>query len=261
MRFLPIGPVSRLILCAAALHAMIPATSAQEFRSLEKQAVLVELYSSEGCSSCPPAEERMSQWKASPGLWREFVPVGFHVDYWDQLGWPDRFAKPEYTQRQRDYAARLGQDSIYTPEFILNGQEWRNWYLRADAPGGSGAATGVLNVKVAGSHVAAAFSGATGTAYQLKIALLGSGLVSKVVRGENEGHTLRHDFVALSFASIPMTVENGVAHASGQIPTPTTSDKPAAIAAWVVSDDGAFVQATGGWLASDKRVSLENGPH
>lgn len=249
---------------AAGAHAL-----AQEmtFQSTDKQAALIELYSSEGCSSCPPAEEWLGQLKRGPNLWKQIVPVDFHVDYWDNLGWPDRFAKPEYTRRQRDYAAQLGQDSIYTPEFIVNGREWRGWFGRQAAPAASGENVGTLKVTVkeAGHRVEATFTPAGQQPrgpFHLEVALLGSDLVSHVQRGENEGRTLKHEFVALSFISVPMTAsENGVEQGAGQMPASNTADKPAAIAAWIVADGGAFVQATGGWLDSTANTpGLEGGP-
>jgi hypothetical protein len=77
------------------------------FKSGRANATLLELYSSEGCSSCPPAEAWVSELKNSPGLFTEIFPVVFHVDYWDGLGWRDKFAKAVYTRRQRNYAAAL----------------------------------------------------------------------------------------------------------------------------------------------------------
>jgi hypothetical protein len=120
-----------------ALGVMMPTLRAQElvFNHSGPKAALVELYSSEGCSSCPPAEAWLNHLKAAPGLWSEVFPVAFHVDYWDNLGWPDRLASASYTQRQRDYAARLGQDSVYTPEFIVNGHEWRRGFDGFEIPG------------------------------------------------------------------------------------------------------------------------------
>ncbi|MDB4793761.1 DUF1223 domain-containing protein, partial [Methylacidiphilales bacterium] len=77
------------------------------FKSNIPTASLIELYSSEGCSSCPPAEAWVNDLKSAPELWKSIFPVVFHVDYWDGLGWPDRFSRADYTQRQRNYAAQL----------------------------------------------------------------------------------------------------------------------------------------------------------
>jgi Protein of unknown function (DUF1223) len=94
-----------------------------EFQSSQRQVSLLELYTSEGCSSCPPAEAWLSKLKNSQGLWDEFVPVAFHVDYWDNLGWKDRFSDEQYTERQKSYAQLWSASDIYTPEFVLNGKE------------------------------------------------------------------------------------------------------------------------------------------
>ena len=101
---------------------------ATTFESGETQSTLIELFTSEGCSSCPPAEKWLSALKSNQDLWKKIVPVAFHVDYWDRLGWRDRFAKREFTSRQQRYAAGWGGDSIYTPAFVVNGKEWRSWF-------------------------------------------------------------------------------------------------------------------------------------
>src|SRR3954451_5035298 len=75
------------------------------FVSGSEQTALIELYTSEGCSSCPPAEAWLTQWKDDAGLWKRFVPIAFHVDYWDRLGWRDRFASKQWTERQTRYAS------------------------------------------------------------------------------------------------------------------------------------------------------------
>ena len=121
------------------LFAAVAAHAAPlEFQSREQQTSLLELYTSEGCSSCPPAESWLSQLKAKTGLWSDFVPVAFHVDYWDSLGWRDKWASPQFTERQRAYAAASASANVYTPEFVLNGAEWRNWFGLKGAPGLSG---------------------------------------------------------------------------------------------------------------------------
>src|SRR5438552_12328276 len=98
------------------------------FESGDMQTTLIELFTSEGCSSCPPADAWISQLKESPDLWKKIVPIAFHVDYWNNLGWRDRFAKPEFTARQRWYVAAWRGDSVYTPGFVVNGREWRSWF-------------------------------------------------------------------------------------------------------------------------------------
>ena len=96
------------------------------FQSTDEQTSLLELFTSEGCSSCPPAETWLSGLKAAPGLWKEFVPVAFHVDYWDYLGWRDPWGAKTFSLRQHAYAKTWRIDSVYTPAFILNGKEWHS---------------------------------------------------------------------------------------------------------------------------------------
>src|ERR1044071_2524185 len=123
------------------------ASEPKTFESGETQNSLVELFTSEGCSSCPPAEKWLSTLKSSQDLWKKTVPVAFHVDYWDHLGWRDRFAKPEFTSRQQRYAAEWGGDSVYTPGFVVNGKEWRSWFGGNALPIAS-TKVGVLRVSV-----------------------------------------------------------------------------------------------------------------
>ena len=92
-----------------------------QFQSGTNRTVLLELYTSEGCSSCPPAEAWFSRLKSNPRLWKDFVPVAFHVDYWDYLGWRDTLASPEKSQRQYDYAKARGDMDVYTPQAIVDG--------------------------------------------------------------------------------------------------------------------------------------------
>src|SRR3954471_4399456 len=117
--FLVLGPVVILPLSSSAEEIV--------FESKPAQTHLIELYTSEGCSSCPPAEAWLSKLKSDPGLWKDFVPLAFHVDYWDRLGWRDRFSSRQWTERQSNYASLLRQSSVYTPEFIRNGAEWSDW--------------------------------------------------------------------------------------------------------------------------------------
>ena len=105
---------------------------------------LLELFTSEGCSSCPPAEAWLSNLKKEPQLWRDFVPVAFHVDYWDRLGWRDPFASKTWTARQYDYAERWKSGSVYTPGFVLDGREWQN----RSVPPPAAEAAGVLTIKL-----------------------------------------------------------------------------------------------------------------
>src|SRR5216684_4742881 len=170
------------------------------FQSATEQTALLELYTSEGCSSCPPAEAWLSGLKKSPGLWKDFVPLAFHVDYWDYLGWRDPWASTSFSDRQRNYAKQWRSESIYTPGFVLNGKEWRDWSGRKDGPKSGGAKAGVLKVSSSGTNrwqVSFAPANSDGASYEVHAALLAGGSSSGVKAGENRGRLLSHDFVVL----------------------------------------------------------------
>lgn len=108
---------------------------------------VVELYTSQGCSSCPPADRWLSS-LPSPGKAGEPVIQAFHVAYWDYIGWVDRFAAPAHTQRQRQLAAWNGSRTIYTPQVLLNGQDWRQWRQAGDTiPAPLDAASGQIALR------------------------------------------------------------------------------------------------------------------
>src|SRR5204863_6523688 len=98
-----------------------------EAKSRDVVVPLLELYTSEGCDSCPPADQWLATLTAA-GIGRErLVPLAFHVDYWNDLGWIDRFSRRDFTARQRAFVRRTGAATAYTPEFVLNGREYRRW--------------------------------------------------------------------------------------------------------------------------------------
>src|SRR5712691_10846230 len=146
-----------------------------QFESSERRTALVELYTSEGCSSCPPAESWLSQLKSAPGLWSDWVPVAFHVDYWDHLGWRDKWSSKQFSDRQRDYARALGSENIYTPEFILNGKEWRSWFGLKSPPRPTAGKAGILRVSSQDRvhwHVSFLPAGREEKGYHVNLALL-----------------------------------------------------------------------------------------
>lgn len=183
------------------LVILIPTITLAEnptYENTEFKTNLIELYSSEGCSSCPPAERWMAKLKNHKKLWVNFVPLEFHVDYWNYLGWLDKFSHKQFTNRQKKYAKELGLKTIYTPGVILNGGELKQW--NTYSPLGKGIKVGKLKaVQTKKGKFNIKFN-----AYNKKlnritvnIALLGNGLVTKVSSGENSGSTLKHEFVVL----------------------------------------------------------------
>ncbi len=229
------------------LFGLLAATATAQtvkFSSGENRTHLIELYTSEGCSSCPPAEQWLGGLRAAPGLWRDFVPVAFHVVYWDHLGWRDRFANKEYTDRQYAYSSQWGSNTVYTPGFVLDGAEWRK-LLGRDAPAASSEKAGRLTVEYANDGACRVTYAAAGD-YEVHVALLGGGISSAVRAGENEGRTLQHEFVALALKTVRL--EARVA----ELKLPGIADNSVgrhALAVWVTRrGDATPVQATGGWL-------------
>jgi hypothetical protein len=236
-----------LVLCGG---IFFPANAAGEsvIKAGPGRVSLIELYTSEGCSSCPPAEEWLGSLRNDSGLWRAFVPVAFHVDYWDRLGWRDRFAQPAFTARQFAYAKAGAVSSVYTPGFFVNGREWKEWFENRQLPSNKDRA-GVLEARVASTgEVEVRFAPeATFEKGTVHVAWLGFGLVSNVRRGENAGHVLRHDFVVLRHTSGSLARdEKGDWRAV--VAAPVLSEKAGALAVWIESKDGIPLQAAGGWL-------------
>lgn len=222
--------------------------SAQEFSSGEQQVPLIELYTSEGCSSCPPADRWMSKLKSHKSLWSGFVPVALHVDYWDYIGWKDPFASREYSQRQRQIARENDESTVYTPGVRKAGEEWQTWRLWGAPTESDALNVGNLNISVGvdGQFHAEFDSNVPNGRFQLNVAVLGIGLSTDVKRGENRGKVLHHDFVVLGLSHFSSAQAGKW---SGEIARPIVAAEQYAIAAWV-SHKGRTkpLQATGGYL-------------
>jgi hypothetical protein len=248
-----------LTLCACGLASAEPIT----FQSSTRQTALLELYTSEGCSSCPPAESWLSKLKNAEGLWTNFVPVAFHVDYWNYLGWRDKLSSEEFTERQQDYARVWPAQDIYTPEFILDGREWHDWFGLRGAPSQSETRAGVLSTSsIDGRHWQATFiPAATGTEdYEVTAAVLVSELGSDVTAGENSGRHLNHDFAALSLITRPLAAHtNGFSGSFIIDPGPKGIAGRLALAVWVTRNGHLEpLQATGGWLPQPQKMTLSS---
>ncbi|CAB3784306.1 hypothetical protein LMG28614_01920 [Paraburkholderia ultramafica] len=176
-------------------------------RSPAHRVALVELYSSEGCNSCPPADNWLSQWKDS-GATQSIVPLALHVDYWNGLGWTDRFSQHRFTERQQTLTDLAGGHTIYTPEIFVAGRELRSWSQRDSFQSRIGKvvaepaqanvalqltphAQGSFNVDAQFTSKAAPGAGAL-NAY---LAVYENSLSSHVGAGENSGATLHHERV------------------------------------------------------------------
>jgi len=232
--------------------------------SLERQTTLLELFTSEGCNSCPPAEAWLSRLVDHPKLWKEFVPVAFHVDYWDHLGWKDRFALPQFTQRQQAYVAGWQRSGLYTPAFVANGREAGSTG-RAKLLEQTNATPGVLAVECLEKSVyAVRFTPAVGMTgpFDAHVAWLECGVTMNIARGENAGHELRHDFLVRRWETAPLRITDGVVAAQMTGPDLLANQDGTrnALAVWVTRHGAATpLQSTGGWLTV-KRIQVFNSP-
>lgn len=240
-----------LIMAAALLGAAPGSAGERSFSSGPAHVALIELYTSEGCSSCPPAEDWLGKRKEDPGLWKTFVPISFHVTYWDHLGWKDELARPAFTARQRHYASEWRSDSVYTPCFVRDGAEWHATDTKQ--PKGEASGTLILRSQPSGEwELSFVPEERSKGEFDGHVALLGRGITSKVSAGENRGRTLAHDFVALDLKDVPLkpgSSEKGARSAIFRLEASDPVAKSPAIAAWVTRrGETAPVQATGGDL-------------
>ena len=179
-----------------------PAAPTCSARSAATTPLVVELYTSEGCNSCPPADRWLSRLKADPAV----VALAFHVDYWDRLGWKDRFASAAYTQRQAQSQRSSGARFSYTPQVIVDGADRPEW-SRITAPlsaKGRPASNVEVNLARDGNHFNASVTSAPGAPARLAAywAVTEQGHVSVVKAGENDGATLRHDHVVRDYRPV-----------------------------------------------------------
>ena len=162
---------------------------------------VVELYTSEGCNSCPPADRWLSGLKADP----QAIALAFHVDYWDRLGWKDRFASPAYTQRQAEQQAVNGARFSYTPQVVVDGVDRKDWPSIATPLASRQAVAPVdLTLSREGRRVTAivAISPAAPKRLAAYWAVTEQDHVTAVKAGENQGVTLKHDHVVRDYRPV-----------------------------------------------------------
>ena len=239
LAFSPLLRARALCACAAAsiavpAHAWAsPACSAQSGAAVP---AVVELYTSEGCSSCPPADRWLTGLKGRPDV----VALAFHVDYWDSLGWKDRFAQPQFTQRQNATQRTSGARFAYTPQVIVDSRDAPNWSslgaasLQATAP-----ATVGLTLARDAAGLALTVSPGTGAPAKLSgyVAVVDDGMQTRVGAGENRGETLRQDGVVRELLPWNMA---GAQPATLRFTSSSTLE-PGAARHWVaVATDGVY---------------------
>lgn len=179
--------------------------------------VIVELFTSQGCSSCPPADRLLDKLAASG---TDLAPLAFHVDYWDELGWPDPFASPAWSERQRQYATALGEGRVYTPELVVGG--------KTGMVGSNAALVSTALAKAPRPALLAATSTWTATGIEVTatapadadvlVAIWEDGTKTKIPRDENAGETLRGDRVVRRLERVAAAGKRGsikIAFAAG----------------------------------------------
>jgi hypothetical protein len=176
-------------------------------RSGPGTAALVELYTSEGCSSCPPADRWLSTLSSRPSS--SVVPLALHVDYWDYIGWKDPYARREFSLRQRKFTQLQRMAFVYTPQVMLQGRDFRGWGSAAfeDAvarinaqPARASLKLAILGADAHGVQVEVGAELVQGSAAaDLYLAAYQNRLQSRVNAGENRGRLLTHDYVVLQW--------------------------------------------------------------
>ena len=224
--------MNRRVNAILAIALLMPTVSfaACDVKSGPKTAALVELYTSEGCSSCPPADKQLSQFPSREYSFGQVVPISLHVDYWDYIGWKEPFAQPKFSDRQSWLVRTNGHKTVFTPHFFVSGTEVRDW--RADL---GGELKRVLAEPAGASIRVQAESGGSGTLsvtasatappspeqLALFVALTEDKITSSVSAGENRGVTLSHDHVVREWIG-PIALNGGHAEIKQAVTTRST---------------------------------------
>lgn len=218
------------------------------------QANVLEVYTSQGCSSCPPAEAWLGHFKDDPDLWTKIIPMNFHVDYWDYLGWKDPYASAQFSQRQRQYNHAGKSRIVATPGFMLNGKSWNGWFRKHNVPLDNTASKQQLTVSL--DAKTAKFSlqlpenlKLDSNKLRAHIAILGFDQVTTIKAGENRNKNLPHDFVVMGYDIKRMKNNSGSALAELTIPKSKHHSRRKAIVAWVsTGKDPSPIQIVADWL-------------
>ncbi len=240
-------------LFASLALALLPASQALaaacQAQSGTHRAALVQLFTSEGCSDCPPADTRLNALNTTADArMGPIVPLAFHVNYWDDQGWRDLFADPAYGEMQEWMVHATGGRVVYTPHFFINGTPLLDWRSRLDglmsqntsqnAPAGLFvSATPQPGNKLAVSIKASGLK--PDAVVQLRVAAAESGLVSHVIAGENSGATLTHAHVVRAMtAAIPVHNDTPV---QTTLAVPAATGKQVRVVAWLQNPQTAEV--------------------
>lgn len=224
---------------------------AQTYQSGENKTMLIELYTSEGCSSCPVADDWLSRLKSSEHLFKTFIPMAFHVTYWDFLGWKDSFANVLHDNRQRFYANRVWKNrAVYTPQFVVNAHEYKAWFNNMAFPNVEPQYGGLLTLKVEDENMHVTFNSKVKESQNiyLNVAILGFDYIVNIKSGENEDRVLQHDFVVLKHHQHFSRIGDGKLNYQGVLPAITKDENDKAVVIWLSDKNHQIIQAVGGYL-------------
>lgn len=228
------APANVLLFACLALPLAVEAAICSR-QSPPQTVALLELYTSEGCSSCPPADRWLQELPQRFGP-DQLLALSLHVDYWDYIGWKDRFAQPQFTERQRQLSRLAGGSTIYTPEVFVGMKELRGWRSSAELA----QRVKRINEQAAGAQITLLMQPAAGAAVEVQasfalppgvpprpqlegvVVLYENNLGSEVRAGENRGASLQHERV-VRFWSAPVALDAQTGRAGWQ----QTFDLPA----------------------------------
>lgn len=168
-----------------------------------QRVAMLELYTSEGCSSCPPADQFLSDLKVAGISDRQIIPMAFHVTYWDYIGWQDRFASKRFDDRQRSLAGKNKMNTVYTPQFIFSGDDYRRYARFHEDINKLVSQKSTVDLQLTASRQVGSIqlglkpnlSKSETATVVFYIAVTENNLFSEVSDGENAGSRLQHDYV------------------------------------------------------------------
>lgn len=247
-----IPPVSfSLLLLAISSPALGQPDSAMQGTQAFERFALVELYTSQGCSSCPPADELLRT--IDDVAQKQGLPIyvlSYHVDYWNSLGWKDPYSQAVFSQRQRSAAQRSGNGRVYTPQMVVNGTEsfvGSNSRLATDAIKGALAQQAETTIKLStiqkGDQLTVRYEVDTPHEGDQIVVVLTSDVQSnKVPRGENAGRTLTHRHVVMAYKSAELDA-TGVGTLTLPVPALPQPEKAIRVTAYVETPSNGAIRA------------------
>jgi hypothetical protein len=247
-------PVLMLLVILLSAFSITTSKKTKMISPAKEGFAVVELFTSEGCSSCPSADKVVA---ALPAEFPDNVYIlSFHVDYWNYIGWKDVFSKPEYTQRQKQYASRLRLNSIYTPQVVVNGRHEfvgsnkskLQSTITSELKNTSGKLIDVFATATDGKTVSVRYEAKEASFEDLNIALIQKQGVTEVKRGENGGRKLYHINIVRDFKTVAVT-QGGKGTVRLSLPEGLSNDNCAVIAY--------LQQKNTGTITAAKKINLD----